>query len=83
MSFQEDYNTIFELHYPKVLRLCKGYCNGDLDEASDLAQEVFIKVWEHLNGFKNQCSISTWVYRITVNSCLMYLRKKKKTKKIP
>jgi len=79
---EKNYTLLFESHYPKVLRLCKGYFNGDEDQAADAAQEVFIKVWEHLERFKNQSSISTWIFRIAVNTCLMHLRKKKNSRLI-
>ncbi len=46
--------------------------------AKDLAQDVFIKVWEHLDQFKQKSSIGTWIYRITVNTCLLFIRKNKK-----
>jgi RNA polymerase sigma factor (sigma-70 family) len=58
-----------------VLRLCKGYFNGDETVASDVAQDVFIKIWEQLDSFRNESKISTWIYKISVNTCLMQLRK--------
>jgi RNA polymerase sigma-70 factor (ECF subfamily) len=73
--FEEVYRT----NYPKVIRLCMGYVNGDEALAKDLAQEVFIKVWENLGSFRKESSISTWIYRITVNTCLLELRGKKFT----
>lgn len=76
MNKQQQFHEIFEQHYPKVLRLCRGYFNGDTDLASDAAQEVFMKVWEHLDSFRGDSSVSTWIYRITVNTCLVLLRKK-------
>lgn len=76
------FNEIYETHYPKVVRLCKGYFNGDADLAADASQEVFIKVWENLNRFRMESSISTWIFRITVNTCLIYLRKKSTRKEI-
>lgn len=72
-QFEEIYNT----NYPLVFRLCNGYTNGDESLSKDLAQDVFIKVWEHLESFRNDASISTWIYRITVNCCLLELRNKK------
>lgn len=54
-----------------------GYVNGDEALAKDLTQEVFIKVWESLTSFREEASIATWIYRITVNTCLLQLRKKK------
>lgn len=74
-----NFENIYKEQYPKVKRLCSGYVNGDDDLAKDLAQEVFIKVWEHLDSFRNESSISTWIYRITVNTCLMQLRRKTRT----
>jgi RNA polymerase sigma factor (sigma-70 family) len=72
---QAVFTTIYKEHYSKVFRLCKGYFNGDEATAVDAAQEVFIKVWQHMEGFRNESSISTWIYRIAVNTCLLYLRK--------
>ncbi|MGF1557215.1 RNA polymerase sigma factor [Paucihalobacter sp.] len=74
-----NFENIYQEQYSKVIRLCLGYVNGDGDLAKDLAQEVFIKVWEHLDSFRNESSISTWIYRITVNTCLMQLRRKTRT----
>jgi RNA polymerase sigma-70 factor (ECF subfamily) len=72
------FNNIYQEHYDKVYRLCLGYVNGDQTLAKDLAQETFIKVWEHLEQFKQKSSIGTWIYRITVNTCLLFIRKNKK-----
>ena len=74
LKFEEIYKT----NYPKVIRLCLGYVNGDSMLAKDLAQDVFIKVWEHLESFRNESNISTWIYRITVNTCLTSIRKRKR-----
>ena len=82
MEKKAQFNELFQTHYPKVLRLCKGYFNGDVDLAADASQEVFIKVWENLDSFRNESSISTWIFRITVNTCLVYLRKNSSKKEI-
>lgn len=74
----QQFTNIYKDHYDKVYRLCLGYVNGDETVAKDLAQEVFIKVWEHLDQFKQKSSIGTWIYRITVNTCLLFIRKNKK-----
>jgi RNA polymerase sigma-70 factor (ECF subfamily) len=49
----------------------------DEEDAEDGAQEVFIQVYESINGFKQQSSLSTWIYRIAVRKALDKLRKKK------
>ncbi len=48
---------------------------GDRVEAEDLAQEVFIKVYRALKGFQGASLFSTWLYRITANSCLNQRRR--------
>ena len=76
-----DFRNIYEQNYGKVMRLCMGYVSGDMDAAKDLAQEVFIKVWTNLETFRKESNISTWIYRIAVNTCLSSLQKSKKSKK--
>jgi len=49
----------------------------DHDDADDLVQEVFIKVWKNLDKFREDAQLYTWVYRIATNECLNFLRKKK------
>ena len=51
------------------------------EEAEDITQEVFIEVFQSQDKFKGQSSISTWIYRITVNKCLDHLRAKKRQKR--
>lgn len=60
-----------------VMQLCLGFLKGDHDLAKDLTQEVFIQIWNHLDRFRQDASPKTWIYRITVNSCLNYLKKQK------
>jgi RNA polymerase sigma factor (sigma-70 family) len=76
-SLTSQFKSVYDLNYPKVIRLCLGYTNGKMSLSKDLAQETFIKVWQNLDSFRNESSISTWIYRITVNTCLIELRKKK------
>jgi len=50
---------------------------GDTQEADDIAQEVFLKVYTKAGSFKRKSSFSTWLYKITVNKCIDELRKRK------
>ncbi|WP_114779429.1 RNA polymerase sigma factor [Botryobacter ruber] len=50
----------------------------DHDDADDLTQEVFIKVWKNLDGFRKDAQLYTWLYRIATNECLTFLSNKKK-----
>lgn len=75
MADQQQFTTIYETYYDPVFRLCKGYFNGQESLAADATQEVFLKVWQHLATFRGEAKLSTWLYRIAVNTCLSYLRK--------
>jgi len=50
---------------------------GNTQEADDIAQEVFLKVYTKAGSFRGESSFSTWLYRIVVNNCLDELRKRK------
>ncbi len=73
-----QFELIYRDNFNKVMRLCLGYASGDKDLAKDLTQEVFVKVWDNLSKFREDSQVGTWIYRITVNTCLMQLRKKKR-----
>ena len=50
----------------------------DHDDADDVVQEVFIKVWKNLGKFEGGSQLFTWIYRIATNECLRFLERKKK-----
>jgi RNA polymerase sigma factor (sigma-70 family) len=50
----------------------------DHNDADDITQEVFIKVWNHLDGFQANAKLYTWIYRIAANESLSHLRKKRR-----
>jgi RNA polymerase sigma-70 factor (ECF subfamily) len=47
-----------------------------VEDAEDLVHEVFMKVHAHLGDFQGRSSIFTWIYRVSVNECLTWLRKR-------
>lgn len=57
--------------FATALRYLSSY-----DDAEDITQEVFIKVFENLHRFNQNSSLKTWLYRITVNTCINFRRKK-------
>jgi len=69
-------------HKDKVFNLCYWFV-GDYQDANDLAQDVFFKAFKALKNFRFESAFSTWIYRITVNTCknrlnsLQYRLKKK------
>jgi RNA polymerase sigma factor (sigma-70 family) len=77
LSKETLFKEIFQANSKKIYHLCYGY-TGDSDTANDLMQETFMKVWQSLDKFRNQALISTWIYRIAVNTCLSHLRTEKR-----
>ncbi|MFH0893356.1 MAG: RNA polymerase sigma factor [Bacteroidota bacterium] len=65
----------FKCFYGKMLAVCMRYAN-DYDDAKDIVQEGFIKVFANLKGFENQGSLEGWVRRIVVNTAIDCVRKK-------
>lgn len=63
-----------------VLRLALRLTGSESD-AQGIHQEAFLKVYEKLDGFRFECSISTWIYRIVTNVCLDRLRKNQARKR--
>ena len=72
----QNIKHIIEVHQDKIYKTCLGF-TGNSEEAKDLLQEVCINLWLGLEKFRKDANISTWIYRVTVNTCLMYKRKKK------
>ena len=57
---------------------------GDREESTDLTQEVFLKVFRNIHKYEHAYAFYTWLYKITVNCCIDYLRNaKRKIKKVP
>jgi RNA polymerase sigma-70 factor (ECF subfamily) len=63
-------------HEAKIYGLCLKML-GHPEDAEDCLQEVFMKAFEALPGFREEARFSTWLYRIAYNACLMRIRKKK------
>lgn len=61
-----------------VNRICLSYADSSAD-FDDLRQDVWINVWKSLDGFREDSSIDTWIYRVTLNTCVSCLRKRKRS----
>jgi RNA polymerase sigma factor (sigma-70 family) len=53
----------------------------NMEDAEDVAQEVFVQLYESINSFKGESKLSTWLYRITISKAMDHLRKKKRKKR--
>ena len=75
-AFKKIVDTWKDMVYNTAL----GIVQSD-EDAEDIAQEVFVKVYESIHSFKGESKFSTWMYRITVTRSLDHLRKKKRKKR--
>lgn len=66
---REAFDVIVERHRRTVYQVCYRFVNNH-EDASDLAQDAFVRAWRGLKDFKGQSALSTWLYRIAVNVCL-------------
>lgn len=64
---------LFSRHQKKVALWCYRF-TGDREVGADLAQEVFLKVYRNLDSYRSQSKFTTWLYSVTRNHCLNYLK---------
>jgi RNA polymerase sigma-70 factor (ECF subfamily) len=71
-----EFRKVVESYRKRVFQTAYGIVQNP-DDAKDITQDVFLKVFEKMDTFKGEASLSTWIYRITVNTCIDMLRKRK------
>ncbi|SEU34732.1 RNA polymerase sigma factor [Stigmatella erecta] len=72
---QRAFKLLVERYQRKVYAVALGMLK-DKEEAMDVSQEAFVKVYKYLDHFKGDSSFYTWLYRITVNICIDLIRKR-------
>ena len=72
---QRAFKLLVERYQRKVYAVALGMLK-DKEEAMDVSQEAFVKVYKYLDHFKGDASFYTWLYRITVNICIDVIRKR-------
>lgn len=73
---KKAFEEIISLYEKKVFSTIY-YMVKNENEVEDIAQEVFVKIYRNLKNFKEESSLYTWIYRITINVCIDELKKKK------
>ncbi|MEC3908339.1 RNA polymerase sigma factor [Tamlana sp. 2201CG12-4] len=74
------YGKLLDDFQQKVFATCISFVPNK-EDAEDIAQEVFVEVFNSINKFKGNSKLSTWIYRITTNKCLEFIRKRNTKKR--
>lgn len=70
------YETLFYIYYSKLLHIAKGYV-GTHEDAEGIVQNIFLKIWDNKTVFDKMSSINNYLYTMTKNACLDFLKHKK------
>ena len=74
---KKQFERLYQSHSDKIYRLCLGYLRDEF-EVKDLFQQVMLNIWNNIDSFRGESKISTWVYRITVNTAITYSKNRQK-----
>lgn len=72
-AFSELYDRFSSMVFGLAYRMV-----GSREEAADVAQEVFLRIFRHLGRFRGRSSLKTWIYRITMNQCRSHLARRRR-----
>ncbi|MFW5687650.1 MAG: RNA polymerase sigma factor [Bacteroidota bacterium] len=74
---ENDFIRTIETHRGIIFKVCKMYCPQD-DDCKDLYQDIVAQLWKAWSGFRGDSKISTWIYRIALNTAISGFRKQKR-----
>ncbi|RZM30120.1 MAG: sigma-70 family RNA polymerase sigma factor [Pedobacter sp.] len=77
MTQEEEFNALIKANHSSIYRICRAYLY-DVSHANDLYQEILFQIWKSIQSFKGNSRVSTWVYRVAVNTAINYNLKYKK-----
>ena len=71
------FEELIRQYEKKVYSLCARMC-GNAEDAEEAAQDAFLALWRGIDRFRQESSLSTWIYRLASNACIDLMRRKKK-----
>ncbi|MER8749643.1 RNA polymerase sigma factor [Mesorhizobium sp. M1050] len=78
----DAFRTIIKMHNQRLYRIARGVVRND-SEAEDIVQEAYVRAFAHLDAFRGDSSLATWLSRIVINEALGRLRKRRRTVAMP
>ena len=83
MNREEYFTQLVRENKSTIYTVCYMF-SQDEEEVNDLFQETLINMWKGIDSFREESKVSTWIYRVALNTCLLQERKKKKeVQKVP
>lgn len=80
MNHKKEFAELVNRYKDVIFKVCYVYASRE--ELEDYYQEVLIQLWRSLPNFRNESKMSTWIYRVSLNTCISYVRKNKKVNKV-
>ena len=77
IELEKEFVDALQLNKRIIYKVCYMYASNN-DDLNDLYQEVVINLWKAYPAFKQECKLSTWIYRVALNTCISDFRKKVK-----
>ena len=77
---EQQFSQLVKDNRSTIYSVCYMFSN-DADEVADLFQEVLVKLWNGYESFQGKSDIKTWIYRVTLNTCITIDRKKRRNLK--
>jgi len=77
---KNNFNQLYKDYYILVYNVALNYLQN-IEDAEEITQDVFLKVYQSMDTFNQKSTIKTWIYRITINQCLDYLKQKNSKKR--
>ena len=78
---EQHFSQLVNDNRSTIYSVCYMFSN-DADEVADLFQEVLVKLWNGYESFQGKSDIKTWIYRVTLNTCITIDRMKRRNKKV-
>ena len=75
-NIEQEFLSVIREYERVIYKVCYLYTTPNAT-LSDLYQEVVLNIWKAFPKFRRECKISTWIYRIALNTCISFIRKEK------
>ena len=74
-KLNEEFLTLFEQNMGMIIKISRAYTKTKEDN-EDLINDIAIELWKSLKNFKGDSNVSTWIYRVVLNTSMNFKRKK-------